>query len=1121
MLQLFLGGAGTGKSRQILDLLIERSVHEPERRFYLLVPEQYTMGMQREMVRRHPRGGSMNLDVLSFHRLACRLLEESGRADVTLLDDLGKGMLLRRVLRRRRSELAVFGASLDKPGFFEQLKSMLSELFQYGITREDLDGMIEATADVLHLARKLKDVAVAYDAFREGLSEDTIPSEELLSFACAGADGSALLRGSVIALDGFTGFTPLQMAMIERVMPLCDDIYASVTLDPEVLELPPQAESLFSLSRETVEKLRRAAGRAGIQERPPVLLSEDHRHKAAPSLQLLTRSVLRLTARESQEVPGEIELVSAPDMLTEAQAAASKIRTLCRTQGYRYRDIAVVCSDLAGYAHVISRAFGDAGIPCFLDSKVHLEDHPCVALIAAALETVREGWKQECVLRFIRSPYSPLTREEADEVERYAMALGVRGRKGWTTPWTRGMKNIKAPDLARLNALRERAVTPLADFAGRMMGEEKKGGDRLRHLLTLLQDVHMEEKLAAAQEAAEKENREEEAMLHGQTYGLLMGLLDRVYAVLGDEEVSFAEFHDVIETGLSEVKAGVLPGSDDRVVVGDMERSRLGAVRALFFLGLNEGKVPRAAGHRGILSDRDRELLSRRKIELSPSVRKSAYIQRFYLYLTLSAASERLYLSYAQVGADGSEQPVSSLLGEIRGIFPALSARPVGFAQLTGSEPTARPYLLDEIRRLREGEETPRHPEILAWYACCKAEKYDSLVESALSGYYKEMLTPEAVRRLYGDVLRMSVTRLEGFSACAFAYFLNHGLKLKPREERSFERSDVGTVLHEAAAAFLGRMIEEGWTVEEARARLEEGVCRQIVAESAAAYGGGLLEEDAVCIHEGERILRMTERTVWALLKQMESGGYRPYAVEMPFSPEDAKSLRLELSPEEVMLLDGRIDRLDICESGDSIYVKIVDFKTRGKKFSDAETYEGLMLQLPYYLNAACEILKKRYPDRRIVPAAMEYVSFEDPFVDVPADAPAADTEPLLLDALRPNAVLTSEHAALEAYDASIMDRIREKPDLAPSKAAGKGRTVLFPHQMEHLIEFVKEKTASQGRRILAGDITVDPYQERDRSSCTYCPFSAVCGIDPRRPGYRFRRLEIPDKEVLYGKEEP
>ena len=259
-LHFILGGSGRGKSYYLNHRIAELAAKEPGQQFVMLVPEQFTMQTQREMVRISPGGGIMNIDVQSFVRLAYRIFGETGAGSLPVLDDMGKTMILRKVLADRQEQLQYFGANIRKKGYVAEIKSFLSELLQYGMGSEQIGDMIEGAAGHAVLQRKLQDMQVAYDAFMEYLKENYITSEEVLSVLCDVVSESEILRDAVVTLDGFTGFTPIQYRLIEQLLIYCREVYVTVTIDAgeELLRVGPK-HRLFYMSRNMMHHLRKLA----------------------------------------------------------------------------------------------------------------------------------------------------------------------------------------------------------------------------------------------------------------------------------------------------------------------------------------------------------------------------------------------------------------------------------------------------------------------------------------------------------------------------------------------------------------------------------------------------------------------------------------------------------------------------------------------------------------------------------------------------------------------------------------------------------------------------------------------------------------------------------------------
>ena len=116
-LQFIIGSSGAGKSQFAYERVIRESMEHPERNYYIIVPEQFTMQTQRDLCAAHPRGGIMNIDALSFMRLAYRVFEEVGREDQPVLDDEGKNLVIRRIAGKLEDDLKVLKGNLKKQGY--------------------------------------------------------------------------------------------------------------------------------------------------------------------------------------------------------------------------------------------------------------------------------------------------------------------------------------------------------------------------------------------------------------------------------------------------------------------------------------------------------------------------------------------------------------------------------------------------------------------------------------------------------------------------------------------------------------------------------------------------------------------------------------------------------------------------------------------------------------------------------------------------------------------------------------------------------------------------------------------------------------------------------------------
>ena len=621
----------------------------------------------------------------------------------------------------------------------------------------------------------------------------------------------------------------------------------------------------------------------------------------------------------------------------------------------------------------------------------------------------------------------------------------------------------------------------------------------------------------------EKEGDLSRAREYAQIYRLVMDLLDQVYELLGEEEISRQEFADILEAGFGEITVGTIPQNVDRIVVGDMERTRLKQVKVLFFLGVNDGNIPKNASKGGIISDMDREFLIESGTEMAPSPRQQMYIQRLYLYLNMTKPSEQLYLSYAKVNSEGKGIRPSYLIDTVRKLFPAMSVEyPQNrsrLEQIEGRQEGAR-YLAEELREYVEGTlpEEERQDFYLMYRAYeADAAGRDLLTRAAFRRYRESGLSRIVARALYGQQLENSVSRLETYAACACRHFLQYGLSLQEREEFGFEASDMGTVYHAVLENFAGKLAESNLTWWDFTEDFAAKAVKESVEAYAAIYGETVLYSSARNEYAITRMSRILTRTVLTLQKHLKQGSFQPDDYELSFRfAEDLDSIHVDLSEDEKMHLQGRIDRIDVAEDAEHVYVKVIDYKSGNRKFDLAALYYGLQLQLVVYMNAAMEMESRKHPDKEIVPAALLYYHIDDPTIETPVELTDEQINEQILAKLRMNGVVNSDPRVVERLDRYMQDKsvvipVEKKKDGSFSARSG----VLSREEMQLISSYVDAKIRSIGREILDGKIAANPYEKGNEEACTYCAYKKVCGFDGSIPGYEKRQLEDLDKQAL------
>jgi len=1086
LLTLLLGRAGAGKTWACLDEALQALAgggpDGPP--LVLLAPEQATHQLERALLARLPAGAAVaRLEVLSFRRMAHRVLEEAGGLAAPRLGEAGRRMVLGALLQDLRAELRVFGASADRPGLARALAQQLAEFQAYALTPQELRSRAGELAaqpgGAARTAERLSDLALLWEAYTErlrglGLAD---PGSDLA--AAAQALPRTPLAGARVWVDGFAGFTPCEEHLLRALLQAGADVTAALCLDGRE---PAEGGAgdpghPFAPTRRTLRRLLRLAPGAAVRVlEPPGGLP---RFRACPDLGRLEAGLWAGAPTAEPAAPGARFLVAA-DPAAEAAAAADEIDRLVRAEGYRYREVAVIVRDMASYADLVGAACAARGIPVFADLRRPAGRHPVFALLAAALGAVAEGWSLPAMRRYLHCDLCGLSRAEADALENVVLAHGLsgpawHGPREWSfpppavpdEPESEAARAARAAREARLDRLRRRLAGPLQGLE-RALRDGPSGEGAARACWHLLEEVGAPETVGRWIAGAEDPG---EPAWHRGCWDAAMGLLDQLALALAGRALPAGEALAAWRAGAEGLSVGLVPPRLDQVLCGAVERSRQPELRAAFVLGVADGAFPAAAGEAPLLGDGDRLALRLAGCELAPTAAERLLSERYLGYIALTRASERLYLS-CPAGAGPSElfRCAQQAVGHAAP-WPAVP------------EPSARrglPAL---------AVQAALHPEwgaLRGWLASAAPDLAGRVFRGRTA---PPPLPAELAARLYPA--RTSASRLETAAACAYQHFARYGLRLRRREEAAVDAGHVGQLLHAALAVFVRGLREDGRDPGEVGA--EEAGLRAAAALAAAQEH--VLARLPRGTARGPFLVRAAERDlragVEAILAHARAGAYRAEAVEA------------DLEHDGVAL---RVDRLDAALGADGRRrLRIVDYKTGADRFVLADFVHGLQLAPVLYLAAALAeggaplsggffIL----PVRDRMEAAAGPDGAPPPTARLAGLAPAEPEEARLHEA---------------ALDGAVTG-VRWKADGTPYARS--------PVASAEQFQLLLRASARRVRRLqeASAAVAADPYRRDRAAACDRCEFLAVCGFDPSA-GDRYRWLRpVPEPWLALAAEE-
>ena len=1069
--------------------------------------------------------GFMRIQVLSFRRLAYRVLLEAGGAARPHIGELGKRMALRRIMLEQREQLRVFGQVCGRPGFADTMARAIGELKTYRVTPADIAAATYALNQKgrnAALESKLKDINLLYAELEEFMADRFTDPDDYLNLLAERLDSAGFIRGAEVWIDGFTGFTPQEFHVLAALLRTTERVNIALCADPATIDDEPDETDLFYPSMDTYKTISDIAKGQGVLVEPALFLNERHGGFANPAISHLEKNYFRRPAPSNNMEVNNLLLARAENRWAEVEGVAREIVGLCRDKGCRYRDILVLVRDLETYSQIISYVFSDHHIPVFIDQKRPVLSHPIVELARSALETVIRNWAFEPMFRYLKTGLTPISREEADILENYVLARGVRGNR-WTEeqPW-------EETDQLSIDQIRRSAVSALASF-----DEALGGGGTVREtteaLYNLLSDLEAPLKLEEWRREAQGRGELEKAREHGQVWGMLMELLDQIVETMGSERLKPKDYAAVLDAGLEGLGLGLIPPGLDQIVAGTLDRSRNPSARACFIMGVNEGVLPaRISGH-GVLTDDDRESLEKVNLSLSPGAHRRVFEEQYYVYLALTRASEYLTLSYPAGDEEGGAAAPSPVIARIKELLPgvpekewATEPKPGGGDDLDFivNPGRALAYLAENLREAKNGYPlNPLWRDVYNWYQ--RNEIWRPVCASALEGLFyqnrAEKLNPTVAEQLYGAPFRTGVTGIERFKTCPFAHFLNRGLSLKERAILKIKAPDIGQFLHAVLKLYGERLNAQGlgWGA------LSTEDSNRVAGEVVDYLAPRVLNEVFVGTPRQRyltgKLKSAAQLAVSVMAEHARRGEFHPAGLELAFGlGGEWSEIAVALPGGGEMKLTGRIDRVDTAISPKGTYLRVIDYKSNRMTLNLSDIWYGLKLQLLVYLEAAL-IHSQELAGEQCLPGGVFYFGLENPLIETVGVTPTQEEiNEIILKRKRLEGVALADPDVLR-----LMDReLSGASSLIPVQLKKDGNfaarsAVITEAQFDLLRTHMRRQLAGASRDILDGEVSIAPFRQGQFRPCSFCEFSPVCRFDPLLEGNTYRYLpKLQDDEV-------
>lgn len=1064
-MKIIYGVAGTGKSEYIFDEIKKSDANK----IYIITPEQFSFTAEKKLLDKLDNGATLNCEVLSFERMAYRVINACIPNKLNNLGKSGKAEIVYDAISKNQKSLKFLGKSQEN---VDTIITQITEFKKHNISVEMLANKKDETKNE-YLKAKLNDMLIMYKALEDKIPDNFLDENDVLTILAENIEKSHLFDNAVFYIDEFAGFTKQEYAVISKLDKIAKEVYITVCTDELKITKPPEVD-IFYDNKQTIQSLCQISD---IDKENQVKLTQKYRFKNS-ELNHLEENLFAIPYKVYQDDLKNIKLYLGDNKYDEIENVATNIVKLVRDENYRYKDIAVICKNIDDYSSLCKAIFGEYEIPVFIDIKKDITQNLIIKYVLSILDIFIKNWSYEAVFNYIKTGFVNI--DNVYELENYCLKWGIKGKRWFEEPW-----NYEQDSDMNFNKEQEMIVKPLLELK-----ESLKGTKTAKQISVNLFNF--------LEKQIDKDSLEEEQL---EALQIVYDVLEEITYIFDNENITFDHYSKLLKIGLSSKELGQIPQTQDKVTVGDVNRSRTHKVKAVFIIGVNDGVFPSTMQSEGFFDDRDRENLKEEGFELAKGSKEKLYEENFNIYRAFTTAEEKLFISYASSDIDGKALRKSLMISKLKRIFPKL---------------TEQSSLQDEVltknitfSKLLNNLENEDWNEVYEWYK----ENYPEKLESAIMGLkfsnVPEVLDKEKIAKLYGENLKTSVSKLETYRACAFSYFLKYGLKLSDKEKLDIKPVDTGTFMHNIIDEFFRNTTD----VKNISDEQIQQILDKIIDEE-LQHGGKfmLTAKYRILVKRLKRVIFMSLKYI---IESLKDSSFDVLGTELNFGRGETPPIEIKLDDGRKVLIEGKIDRVDIAEMPDGKYIRIIDYKSSSKDINLNKVIAGLQLQLITYVDAICS------KDEELQPAGALYFTLLEPkILGSVKNLEKEEIEKLIKENYKMKGLILADVNIVKAMDNNLTTG---KSDVIPVTLNNSGEinysksNTVTRDEFEKLQKYTQKIIKQISKEILDGRIDLKPYYDikEKNTPCMYCEYKSICQFNPKFKGNDYKYIGTKSRQEI------
>ena len=1107
-LRIIYGRAGTGKSEYCFNEI--SNLINKEKKIYIITPEQFSFTAEKKLMEKIPEGATFNAEVITFTRMAYRVINDVGGVDNTGLSKSGKAMLIYSILNNQKNNLKFLCKSDEN---IDICLNAINEFKKHSISVAKLK---EETNNLQNqfIKTKLSDITTIYENFEKQIEGKYIDDTDLLSILAEKINQTDMFKESLIYIDEFAGFTNQEYEIIKKLLNIGKCVTVTMCTD-ELTESSNPDTDIFYSNKITISKLIELTENSSDIE--TIKLEKNYRFKNI-ELEHLEKNLYSTVHQKYYKTPENIKLFLAQNQYSEIENIAKNILKEVREKQCRYRDIAIITKNIDTYSSQIRAIFNKYNIPVFVDERRELSQNPVIQYILALMEIFSKNWSHDTIFNYLKTGFTNIVEEDIFKLENYCIKWGINHNK-WKKEFRYGIENEEQKnEIEHLERIRGQIINPLIELRKKMY-IEKNVKNISKHIYKFLIENDFETKLQDKIEYLESIGLVDISNEYKESYNIFINILDEMYNIFKKDNITFEKYISILKIGFKNNGLGKIPQVADQVTVGNVDRSRNHRIKNIYVIGLNDGVFPSINKDEGFLNDSDRQILKEDGIELAKGTIEKLYEDNYNIYKAFATAEKKIYLSYASSDQEGKTLRPSILISKLKRIFPKLQEESdiINKQEEILTKTTTFEELINNINSIKSGEDINH-----IWYSVYnfykKEEKWKNRLKFSLRGLeytnMPEQIFQDNIDKLYGDTINTSVSKLEKYRSCPFSYYLQYGLRIQEKEKLKVQSINTGTFMHETIDHFFEKIKEQEIKLEEITDEQIKKIIDSIINDELNLNKNYIFTSSAKYKLLVSRLKRIVSKAIKYIIETLTESQFEILGTEVEFGIKGKyKPIVLNLENGKRVEIIGKIDRIDIGQNKDGKYLRIIDYKSSSKNIDLNDVYAGLQIQLLTYLDAVCN-------EEDATAAGVLYFSLLEQMVKLDKHMQQAEIEEKIKANFRMKGLILADIKVVKMHDKTLDTGSSKLVPAYIDKSGNLSKKTngITKEQFIQLQKYIDKTIKEIAKEILSGNINLKPYYKKGNTPCKYCTYRAICGFNAGFCNNDYNYIGNESKETILEK---